>query len=1028
MNRCYTELYSHICFQTTEDVRNALCDWFEFECRGTVKVKGKGEMTTYWLLGRKTAKGLPSPRPFAITDGSKSTTHASASPMQPPNSTAGDASASKSVDKVTNVNETSGCPKSKHAPLQQTASNSSTTSVSNKGSKEQSSLTKNKSDSSIGSQRMTQSPTSSLTSAPLSPSGLVRAYEQEHAQKIDLQMNMPTPPGSLSRRRNNLESPRDSRNPLKKFGNSSLTNCISSQGPPSECSSTYMRVDSPELPAVHFRNVKMGESEERHSTAIQNDLFDSLKVGLDSKHAADKAAKGKRKSAGQKNSGDVNNLNDSDNINRKSSNVENQPPPPIPAKNRDSLGLTQVHYQSSTKKTSQNQYNSELGRPIVPYQVSNPIVPHMQKTPLVQAGLTNPILAPMRPAPCQSPKQVNNPSSLFFPNTQAIRKDLASIEEVPPEEKRKRSNMLKELERTVNSNEQNKKKEKPPVLPKSNPNEATYSVINKNSPPGQNHCSEQFVTAVYREPIAGTTTPNKSPSATPPIRSTPVPRNPPRTTARMTPNSVDMPLSFNDKERPPVLSKLPPRPTPPDTRKTSEGTQSQRSSTSSQSTITPTSGNPIVASIDGKTMSLLPIMPPPTTRNSGEPKPPPSVLKRSPSDSTKDRMENRKSVPQVKRSNSSPKMRPRALPIRLVDDPPHHFSVLSDDDESVVSHQQSENSSVVLLQPIQLKARPAFVRQISHPDHHISNFVNPVDYGAPHIHRHLSRSSDTINSIPLGQRTPKFPLTTAESTSLTQLLQELANDHPTLELSLHKDILGENDDSDCDFDNDLDNGRIKGFSEYEPLLNGAKDFVDGTDTSAISDGIRKQRSKESIEKGRKHSKGKNNGQPGKVDANPFQVKRRQNYTIPPRYCRSLDYIPSDREDHVSSNQSSACGSPKSKHDISAIQAYMLPFFSGRNPLGIESISVSSIASSSEMSRSDPALNTLEGGSSAYESEYDNYRPGMTSDEDFFHPDPVSDMDIDIFDDVNVDNVTVSDHYSLDLPPLPVFPKKKITDV
>ena len=26
---------------------------YEFKCRGTVKVKGKGEMMTYWLMGRK---------------------------------------------------------------------------------------------------------------------------------------------------------------------------------------------------------------------------------------------------------------------------------------------------------------------------------------------------------------------------------------------------------------------------------------------------------------------------------------------------------------------------------------------------------------------------------------------------------------------------------------------------------------------------------------------------------------------------------------------------------------------------------------------------------------------------------------------------------------------------------------------------------------------------------------------------------------------------------------------------------------
>ena len=1026
--------HSFVHFQVTEDVRNALCDWFEFECRGTVKVKGKGEMTTYWLKGKKTARGLPSPRPFGATDSSKQHTPQSASSLHPPNS-ANENRASKTGDHFSTLNETTGCSKSKHAPLKQTSSNTSHSSTLNTGIHGHPPLPKNKSDSSIGSPTMTQSPTSSLTSGPLSPSGIVRAYDQEHAQKIDLQMNMPTPPGSLSRRRNNLESPRDSRNPLKKFGNTSLTNCISSQGPPSECSSTYMRVDSPELPAVHFRNVKMGDGDERHSTAIQNELFDSLKVGLDVKHN-DKAAKGKRKSNTQR-TGSETKISDAEPGVRKSQNIDVQPPP-IPSKNRDSIGFTQSQHQLSPTLLNGHQnnrlsqghasFNSDLGRPIVPYQVSNPIVPHMQKTVLVQAGLTNPILGPIRPAPCQSPKQVSNPSSLFFPNTQAIKQDLASIEEVPLEEKRKRSNMLKELQKTVNANEPLKKKEKPPIAPKSSPPEATYSVINKNPAHVDGTCEEQFVTAVYREPIAGSTTPNKSPSATPPIRSTPVPRNPHRPTPRTTPNLSESPRGQNDREqRPGPLTRLPPRPTPPEPRRTTEGTQSQRSSTSSQSTITPTtSGNPIVASIDGKTMSLF--------GGFAQPVPTPSdvsrqigLLKRSPSDSTTDRMQNRKSVPQVKRSNSSPKLRPRGLPIRMAEDGSRHVSVLSDDDESVASHQQSDCSSVVLLQPIELKlARPALVRQIGHQGHHMNNFMTHDDFVNPHLHRQLSRSSDTINSIPNGQRTPKFPLTSAESTSLTQLLQELANDHPSL--NIHKSILADNNDSDDEFDVELDNGRIKGFNEFEPLMNGANHYVDKKDYRCAIGRKDNNSANTNNDNSRQNSDNKKNGPPGKAQPNPYQVKRRNTYTIPPRYCRSLDYIPSDREDHVSSNQSSACGSPKSRHDISAIQAYMMPFFSGRNPLGIESISVSSIASSSEMSRSDPAMNTMEGGSSAYESEYDNYRPGMTSDEDFFHPDPISDMDIDIFDDMNVDNVTVSDHYSLDLPPLPVFPKKKITDV
>ena len=53
-------------------------------------------------------------------------------------------------------------------------------------------------------------------------------------------------------------------------------------------------------------------------------------------------------------------------------------------------------------------------------------------------------------------------------------------------------------------------------------------------------------------------------------------------------------------------------------------------------------------------------------------------------------------------------------------------------------------------------------------------------------------------------------------------------------------------------------------------------------------------------------------------------------------------------------------------------------------------------------------------SSAYESEYDNYRPGMASDEDYFVVEPVSDVDLELFDDINLEEVTVSDKYDIDV--------------
>lgn len=1001
-------------FQTTEDVKKALSDWYEFECRGTVKVKGKGEMTTYWLIGRKEAAGLPNPKPPQAGQGAQSPKQ---SQSKQPNSPRGDRTKGHGFfDRQASSESAKSGSKVDGKQPKQCGSNTGCASGTLSNSPRNNNLENNSIEIvAENSKALTQSPTASLKS-PRSPTELVRAYDQEHAQKIDMQMSMPTPPGSLSRRRNNIDSPRDSRNPLRKLSNNSLTNCISSQGPPSEASSTYMRVDSPELPAVHFRNVKMNEGDERNSRAIQNDLFDSLKVGLEVKHT-EKHLKHKKKK-------DVNRTvsNPLDGESSRMS-LNNEIPPPLPMKNRDSFGYP--HYDSVTPAKThnynhnhhfQNKCPSEHGRPIVPYQVSNPVVPMMQETPLVQAGVSNPILGLVKPAPCQSPRSVNPPNNFFFHNNHtnhALKCELASIDEIPPEERRKRSNVLKELGTIVNPLQPNRPVLKSIQKQNSVPEEAMYSVINKLKKP-EDACEEKFVTAVYREPIAASASPHISPIPTPPLKEIYNKQSTTSNTQSQTPNSFDSSLNHVEQEKP--LTRLPPRPTPPDTRRISDG--SHHSSNSSQSTLTPTSLNPVVASIDGKMMSLLP--PPPESQDNEEEEKLISLLKRSPSDSTKDKSRHRKSVPQVKRSNSSPRARPRGFPVVMKNrNEPNHMSSFSDDDESVASHQQSESSSVVLLQPIELKlARPAYVRQISNPDHHVKSFLTNSDFSYPYRSRHLSRSSDTINSIPRGQQTPKFPLMTAESTSLTQLLKELANDHPSLDLNLNSNLLNENE-SDLDSD---DESRIKGFTEYEPLINGANsDFDNVKDIGAIN-----RKSSKGSEKSKKISKAKGN-QRDKNIMNPYQVKRRNNYTIPPRYCRSLDYIPSDREDHNASNQSSTCGSPKSKHDLQAMHAYMLPFFSGRNPLGIDSISVSSIESGSEMSRSDPALN-VEVGSSAYESEYDNYRPGMTSDEDYFHPDPVSDMDIDLFDDVNVDNVTVSDSYSFELPPLPVFPQKRITEV
>ncbi|XP_037511993.1 uncharacterized protein LOC119388359 [Rhipicephalus sanguineus] len=59
--------------QVTEEVYQLLRDGpYVFQCRGKVKVKGKGEMTTYFLIDRKTRCSPPSPRERGASGGQSS--------------------------------------------------------------------------------------------------------------------------------------------------------------------------------------------------------------------------------------------------------------------------------------------------------------------------------------------------------------------------------------------------------------------------------------------------------------------------------------------------------------------------------------------------------------------------------------------------------------------------------------------------------------------------------------------------------------------------------------------------------------------------------------------------------------------------------------------------------------------------------------------------------------------------------------------------------------------------------------------
>ena len=154
----------------------------------------------------------------------------------------------------------------------------------------------------------------------------------------------------------------------------------------------------------------------------------------------------------------------------------------------------------------------------------------------------------------------------------------------------------------------------------------------------------------------------------------------------------------------------------------------------------------------------------------------------------------------------------------------------------------------------------------------------------------------------------------------------------------------------------------------------------------------------------------------------FQVKRHKQFLAPPR-SRSLDRIPSDLED-IQSCSSDDTTSPivarRGKRDGGVALLGDNLSKKGQGLLLPDNISLSSF--NSEMSRSDPALSYES--SSAMESEYDNYRPGMASDEDYFVLEPVSDIDLDMFDEINIDNVQVQENYNNYMPMLQKF----ITDI
>ncbi|XP_059175219.1 adenylate cyclase type 1-like isoform X2 [Physella acuta] len=469
---------------------------------------------------------------------------------------------------------------------------------------------------------------------------------------------------------------------------------------------------------------------------------------------------------------------------------------------------------------------------------------------------------------------------------------------------------------------------------------------------------EQLVTGVYREPI------DRCQSATPSLRSTAsseqtviIHDDVSETSSLHGPVSPRVTTHGQVSPRVTTHGQVSPRVTTHSQvspRVTTHSQVSPRVTTHSQVTLrdTPPALNENVvagglrASINGKTMSLLPAEERPAGKPVNNVR---NGLSRFPREVSRMNRRSYPSAPTHKPVTSpthKPMTSPTHKPVTYLSPRLETFNLnFVSDDESISSRPPSDHSSVLFLTPIHLRpARPA-PQQLEQ----LLSYVVASPYSS--LDRFRSRSSDTINSIPRCPPTPKFPQPET-SASLSQLLQELTDeyDQPHLDQLLYADT------------------PARGRRPPAPRARGEQ----------------------------------------RMSINPFQIKRRQPHVAPPRHCRSLDYIPSDREDN-----SPPPSSPRTRH------AYLMPLIFGPGSPRAEHTSLSSLASSSALS---DAL--LDSSSTACESEYDNYRPGLASDDDLYVLDPVSDGDM--FDEVNVDDVTVSDNFSLDMP-VPRF-QKKITQV
>ena len=943
----------------TEEVYLPLKDIYDFRCRGRVSVKGKGEMITYFLLSRKPLEvgplGCSSSGPFSDRR----------SPISPDSPSLVRPSSRQSWD-------------SGHIPRQGSGTNLRQGSLSSQGKGQ-------------GYGTLT---------------GLDRPPSLDSGRG-----NLGTPTGSLNKKRqSSLDSPRNT-----------SRNLSGSSGANSLCNEGQVR-EHPELPAIHYMNIKMHNNSTGvppvRQNMVQNALFDSLKE-TNSSPVSPPHSVASSPSSLSTNGGSVF--------------PHSQFPPsgmyPLKAADSNADHVSQYGRQTPNPSTAAKgtvaavqpirRVNSDLAAkpPTPPTSFSSPSNlsqlqmlgnsgGHYQLVRPSGLGLSAGSLSPKQPAlkPVQEDVIPEDPVLAYNQDNKLPVKDLPAKQLVPagcPYQPQEQNSPVRSSLKSASSSNRS--------------SASPTSDVNNQECRGGNGCSsnptpqpqpqpqspdrnddgteDRFVTGVYREPI------DRSHSAAPSQTSS---------TSSGKAGSQTNTAVTGLKTNSPSVTKTPVRPLSDVLRRSSSGS---KESNSSGSTLTP-STSALVVSIDGKMMSILP---------QGEELP--LALRRVNADDLNVATNGMRSDFDKNRIMLSPKSKRQSFPTYpyMKRDLTSYSSFTTSEDEkdSISSKQMSDHSSIVLLQPIHLKpSRAANVRHLhAFEDKSDADLLNYI-FGSPFhsLDRYKSRSSDTINSIPRCPPTPKFPIPTPDSSSLTQLLQELAGESSAVPQEITPSPR-------CKREAGPEAGsRPHGAGP----ANASRDVA--LTQGPLAEVKRQWTNRHSAQP---VSRGGAMGVGHRVPLiSQYQVKRRSAYTMPPRHCRSLDYIPSDREDgsHISSNTSSACGSPR----VQQRHSYLLPLIFGRHhapPTNTDNVSMSSLASSSEMSRSDPAINAHDSSSAAYESEYDNYRPGMTSDEDFYLPDPISDADVDLLDvdDLNVEDVTVSDHFSLDMP-VPRFQKKKITDV